>query len=511
MHEIVLNFISDYLSIIEVLKLFEVFTFQPSVQIVCSERDIHLLFEEKKKMQFDLLVKYLIHSISGINSPSFAIFRAIDIFKCLHSMQYYYSDILPTSYCSFGKDVLFITNNELELLERNADYDGPLLLQNSYDESGDESGDEPSDEPSDEPGDEPGDAPGDSYLLEDATDTYVESTVINDIFFNFVASIQYKRDCIITKFINKYLKFNKCSKDTLLNYEEFCIDFDELKNFLYFSDCLIITYLTKVNPESIELTLLRANRHFNISTYEKLPFHYYYGIPELILKKIFTIVSSVNSLNFWKKYNVFQTLFEKYEDYSTSEKKDVIDQLGSFLFKFYEYESFMKTESPNLFKFEGKHVFNINMFCFNSVIVLKSCNGTRETEEFPPAGKIIKWTQLRKRVLQEEHLRDELNIQKSEWIIDKTHIQIGRFIEGCQFEIACLNLPGICSMTLKRPLLDFEKIKLGSFVAHQFKRVKICKGWKIMDDGEYKKFNMYDCSEKTYNRVKRLCEYWCSL
>lgn len=487
MFEVVLNFISDYLSIIEVLKFFEVLTFQSSIQFECSERNIHLLFEEKKKMQFDLLIKYLIHSVSGINSPSFAIFRAIEIFKCLHSMKYFNSDILPTSYCSFDKNILFLTDNELELLERTADYDEPCSLKNA------------------------GDEPGDLYLLEDATDTHIESTVINDIFFNFVSSIQYKRDCIIAKFINKYIKFNKCSKDTLLNYEEFCIDFDELKNLLYFSDCLIITYLIKVNPESIELTLLRTNRHFNVSTYEKLPFHYYYGISELILKKIFTIVSSVNSLNFWKKYNLFQTLFEKYEDYSTSKQKHVIDQLGLFLFKFYEYELFMKTESPNLFKFEGKHVFNINMFCFNSVIVLKSCNGTKDTEEFPPSDKIIKWTILRKRVLQEELLRDKLNIQKSEWIVDKTHIQIGRFIEGCQFEIACLNLPGICLMILKRPLLDFEKIKLGSFIAHQFKGVTICKGWKIMDDGEYKKFNMYDCSEKTYNRVKRLCEYWCSL
>lgn len=468
-----INFICDFLSIFDVLQLLEILTFQPhGGQIECVERDISVIFNDAKQQQVDLLVNYLMHSVSGINHPVSAVFRSIDIFTCLNFMQSEKCSVYHASRkCSFDKMRLFMSHNELHY------HINSIGIQ----------------------------------ILKERPEIVFDASLINDMFFRYFSSIQSQRDMIIANFIKKYEYFKCCIIDTALNYGKFLEDFEIITDFLNFSDSLKSAFLKKVSPDSNVLTLIGYNRHFDISSddfsdehgymYEYLPFHYYDGIDESTLAQLFEIISWINSLNFWKKYTEFNTLFQEYGtfvDYATSEHKHVIDELGIFLRKFYESHEFMN-RSRDVFN------FHVNMRCFDSVFgELKSCNGSSRTEDLPSYNKISYWKEFYKHFLKNENLKVKFDISKSGWIVNKLHIQIGSFIESCPAEVACLHLPGI----IGHHLSVFQKLKLGKFVARRFSRDEICKGLKKMCSGDVKIFNMYDCSEKTYNIVCEACDDW---
>jgi hypothetical protein len=482
-----INFICDFLSIFDVLKLLEILTFRPhGEKIECVERDNIVIFNDIKQQQVDLLMKYLMHSVSGINNPLSAVFRSIDIFACLNFMQSKQCSVSRASReCSFGKEQLFMSHSELG------------VHINSFG----------------------------IQILSEQSEIAFDATLINDMFFRYLSFIQSQRDMIIANFIKKYKHFKCCTIDTALNYCKFLEDFEIVKDFLYLSDSLKSAFLKKVSPDSNVLTLIRCNQHLDISSddfsddygymYQYLPFHYYDGIDESTLEQLFEIISWINSLNFWKRYSEFDILFYEHVDfttfvgYVTSEHKNVIDELGEFLYRFNNARLFMN-QTEDVINFDGGETkFNVNMRCFDSVIGdLKSCNGTSETEDFPPYNNILDWKEFHKVFLKRKMLTEKFDISRSVWIENKRHIQIGTFIEGFPIEIACLYLPGICSDILGYELNVQQKMKLGTFVVKKFERRKIPKGSKLMCTGEFNTFNMYDCSEKTYSIVREACEDW---
>jgi hypothetical protein len=347
MLEQLLFLIFDFLLIFEVSQLFEAST---SVRIKDNgQMKTDLFFEDL--MHFRLLVDYIVHTVSGINAQYFSVFRSIDIYTL------FYQDGLKPP---FGKEWLFLSFDELQYFQ--------------------------------------------NFTYPDGSEIDFIPTYVDEIFFGFILSIKRKRDEKLPFFIKKYNHFRECTHDVDLNYDHFLRDFEELMNLLYLLDSLMIAYLHKVNPESNILKLLRCNQYGIIFTNEhpSLPFHYYYEIDALTLNELFQTVICVNSLNFWKKYNVFQTLLEDYDDYYTETlKRNIIDELGKFLEKFYYRKEFMQIRPKYSYYFAGDSKLNVNITCFDSVFELKSCNGTSQIQEFPSFEKIQIWISFQEQFLED--------------------------------------------------------------------------------------------------------------
>lgn len=461
MLETCLYLIFDFLSVIEIFKFLDVYLFQIHKQVESSECDIELFPETSKQKQFNLLFKYLQHFIIGLNEESFSFVKAIDIFSCLNYMEYYQSDFRETlNQRPFGIDYFFISDKELFEKIHFTYEDGLQELD-----------------------------------LSDKGDEKIVSLTA-DMFLPVLSKIESKRNHIIECFIQKYERFIGCTRETPLDHEKYLEDFGEFKNFLFLSDCSTIAYLSKIDPKSNVLILLKCNRYGNV-THTHLPFQYSHGIDTATLKQLYMIVCSVNSLTIWKKHSIFQSLLESCAEYSLSENKSVIDDLGFFLCEFRDRKKFTEIQYE-IFEFQGQNEFQVKLTCYD-VPEFKACDGTNNTAILPASVHLDQWRKI--------YHEDKFNIKKSDWIVDKTDIQIGSFFSFCKTEIACLHLSGICSKILGRKLTLSEKIYLGTFVAKNFK-LKIVKGWKRMENGDFNKFNMYPCSICVHEKITQLCVTW---